>query len=50
MASPAPDVQDQPTSVGEKRKRAADGTDSKDEYQQDVSSVTVEPDSVVPED
>ena len=49
MTSPAPDVQDQPALVGEKRKREADDTDSKDEYQQDGEHATVEPDSVVPE-
>jgi GTPase SAR1 family protein len=50
MALPGPDVQDQPALVGEKRKREADDTDPKDEYQQDGCNATVEPDSVVPDD
>jgi GTPase SAR1 family protein len=50
MASPAPGVQGQPAAVGEKRKREADETDSKDEYKQDEGNSTVDPNSVVPDD
>jgi GTPase SAR1 family protein len=49
MASPAPEVQDQPTLVGEKRKRETEDIDSNDEYHQDESNSTVKPDSVVPD-
>jgi len=48
MASPAPDAQDRPASFGGKRKREADETNFRDEYQ-DGGKATNEPDSVVPE-